>query len=143
MKKRIVSIVAIASFISISAGCASVAVTDEAIVERTAFALGLNLPEVTIDHPWGNECLKAHGKMWCWWSPYVDAAVFKATKDEREMLLAADPETFTLHPHYAAHNLILVRAGRIDEGWARARLVQQWRDAAPKRWLKAWDDARS
>ena len=49
--------------------------------------------------------------MWCWWSPYTDAAVFKCSKDEREMLLAADPETFLLHPHYAPHNLILVRAG--------------------------------
>ena len=106
-----------------------------------AHALSLNLPEVTIDFPWGNEALKAHGKMWCWWSPYVDAAVFKSSRDEREMLLAADPDTFTLHPHYEPHNLILVRAGRIDEGWATARLTQQWRDAAPKRWLKAWDTA--
>lgn len=106
-----------------------------------ALALALNLPEVITDYPWGNECLKAHGKMWCWWSPYVDAAVFKASRDEREMLLAADPETFTLHPHYEPHNLVLVRAGRIDEGWAAARLTQQWRDAAPKRWLNAWDAA--
>ena len=104
-------------------------------------ALSLNLPEVTTDMPWGNECLKAHGKMWCWWSPYVDAAVFKASRDEREMLLAADPETFTLHPHYAPHSLILVRAGRIDDDWAKARLTQQWREGAPKRWLKAWDAA--
>jgi hypothetical protein len=107
--------------------------------ELKAFALGLNLPMVTIDYPWGNECLKAHGKMWCWWSPYVDAAVFKCDKAEREMLLDVDPDTFTLHPHYAPHNLILVRAGHIDEGWARARLMQQYRDAAPKRWLKAWE----
>jgi hypothetical protein len=104
-----------------------------------AFALSLNLPEITVDYPWGNECLKAHGEMWCWWSPYVDAAVFKMDKDEREMLLAADPDAFTLHPHYAPHNLILVRAGRIDPDWARARLIRQWRDAAPKRWLKDWD----
>jgi hypothetical protein len=111
--------------------------------ELKALALGLNLPAVTETTAWGHPCLKAHGKLWCWWSPYVDAAVFKATKDEREMLLQADPDTFTLHPHYAPHNLILVRAGKIDEGWARARLTQQWRDAAPKRWLKDWDDARS
>ncbi|MFZ9199674.1 MAG: hypothetical protein ACO22Z_10020, partial [Paracoccaceae bacterium] len=71
--------------------------------------------------------------------PYIDAAVFKASRDERDMLLQADPDTFTLHPHYAAHNLILVRAGRIDEDWARARLIRDWRDAAPKRWLKEWD----
>jgi hypothetical protein len=110
--------------------------------ELKALALGLDLPMVTVDHPWGNEALKAHGKMWCWWSPYVDAAVFKCGKDEREMLLSADPETFMLHPHYEPYNLILVRAGHIDAGWAKIRLTQQWRDAAPKRWLKAWDDAR-
>jgi len=110
--------------------------------ELRDLALSLNLPEVTEAIPWGNPCLKAHGKMWCWWSPYVDAAVFRASRDEREMLLAADPDTFTLHPHYAAHNLILVRAGRIDPDWARARLLRDWRDAAPKRWLKAWDAAR-
>ncbi|WP_128513508.1 MmcQ/YjbR family DNA-binding protein [Tabrizicola thermarum] len=107
--------------------------------ELKALALGLNLPEVTDTTAWGNPCLKAHGKMWCWWSPYVDAAVFKCGKDEREMLLAADPKTFALHPHYEPHNLILVRAGRIDEAWATARLIRHWRDAAPKRWLRAWD----
>jgi hypothetical protein len=102
-------------------------------------ALSLNLPQVTEAAPWGNPCLKAHGRMWCWWSPYIDAAVFKCGFDEREMLLAADPDTFALHPHYAVHPLILVRAGRIDPDWARARLLQHWRDAAPKRWLRDWD----
>lgn len=110
--------------------------------ELKALALSLDLPKVDDTTAWGYPCLKAHGKMWCWWSPYVDAAVFKCGHDEREMLLAADPETFFLHPHYTPHNLILVRAGRIDPGWAKARLTQQWRDAAPKRWLKAWDDGR-
>jgi hypothetical protein len=104
-----------------------------------ALALSLALPAVTEAAPWGNPCLKAHGKMWCWWSPYVDAAVFKAGREEREMLIAADPDTFTIHPHYEPHPLILVRAGRIDPGWATARLVSQWRDAAPKRFLKDWD----
>lgn len=106
-----------------------------------ALALSLDLPEVTVAHPWGNEALKAHGKMWCWWSPYADAAVFRADRDEREMLMQAEPETFFLHPHYAAHPLVLVRAGRIDPGWATARLVRDWRAHAPKRWLKAWDAA--
>jgi hypothetical protein len=104
-----------------------------------SFALSLNLPMVTLDHPWGNECLKAHGKMWCWWSPYEDAAVFRASQDEREMLMQADPETFFLHPHYLNHDLMLVRAGHIDPSWARPRLIRDWRAAAPKRWLKQWD----
>ena len=104
-----------------------------------AFALGLGLPEVTLAHPWGHEALKAHGKMWCWWSFYEDGAVFRASREEREMLMEADPQTFFLHPHYRAHDLVLVRAGRIDPDWAGPRLIRDWRAAAPKRWLKAWD----
>ena len=111
--------------------------------ELRDFALSLNLPRVEETTAWGNPCLKSHGKMWVWWSPYVDAAVFKCDLDEREMLLAADPETFTLHPHYANHALILVNAGRIDPDWAGPRLIRQWRAAAPKRWLKTWDEERA
>ena len=107
-----------------------------------ALALALNLPQVTVAHPWGHEVLKAHRKMWCYWGMLADGAVFKADADEREMLLAADPDTFFQHPHYTPHGLILARAGRLDPGWARARLVRQWRDAAPKRWLKDWDKAQ-
>jgi hypothetical protein len=107
--------------------------------ELRDFALSLTLPEVEDGTAWGNPCLRAHGKMWVWWSPYADAAVFKCDFDEREILLAADPETFTLHPHYQNHKLILVRAGHIAPDWARDRLIRQWRAAAPKRWLKAWD----
>ncbi len=108
-----------------------------------ALALGLGLPQVADATAWGNPCLKAHGRMWVWWSPYVDAAVFRCDPAEREMLLEADPETFVLHPHYRAHPLILVRAGRIDPAWASARLIRAWRDAAPKRWLKSWDAAQT
>ena len=103
-----------------------------------AHALALGLPQVTLAHPWGNEALKAHGKMWCWWSPYVDAAVLRADKAEREMLLAADPQTFALHPHYAPHDLILVRAGRIDPAWITPRLISIWPYPAPIPCLKAW-----
>jgi len=110
--------------------------------ELRDFALSLDLPEVADGTAWGNPCLRAHGKMWVWWSPYMDAAVFKCDRDEREMLLDADPQTFAVHPHYTPHALILVRAGRIDPDWARARLLRLWRDAAPKRWLKAWDAAQ-
>jgi hypothetical protein len=111
--------------------------------ELRALAVSLNLPRTEDGTAWGHPCLRAHGKMWVWWSPYVDAAVFHCDRDTREMLLDADPETFALHPHYAAHPLILVRAGRIEPGWAAARLTDRWRALAPKRWLKDWDAGRA
>lgn len=107
--------------------------------ELRDFALSLDLPEVTVAHSHGHQVLRAFGKLWCNWSMYADGAVFKAAKDEREMLIAADPKTFFLHPHYLNYDYVLVRGGRIDPGWARARLIRQWREAAPKRFLKDWD----
>ena len=62
--------------------------------ELRAFALSFGLPKVEEAVSWGNPTLKAHGKLWCWWSPYTDAALFKGTIQEREALHAADPETF-------------------------------------------------
>lgn len=71
----------------------------------------------------------------------IDAAVFKGSIDEREMLIAADPQTFVMHDHYRKSNVILVAKGQIDPDWAKARLTQSWRDMAPKKVLKAFDEA--
>ena len=111
--------------------------------ELRDFAVGLSLSKVEDAVSWGNTNLKAHGKMWCWWSPYVDAAIFKGSPEEREMLMQADPKTFVLHDHYAKSGLILVAAGRIDHDWAEARLRRTWRDMAPKRWLATNDAGQS
>jgi hypothetical protein len=92
---------------------------------------------------WGQPNLKAHGKMWCWWSPTEDAPVFKMDRAEREFLLEADPDTFFVTPHYVPHGLVLVRPAAFDADWARARLLKSWQDMAPKTRLKAWLAART
>lgn len=107
-----------------------------------ALALALNLPGVEEGLSWGHPVLKAHGKLWVWWSPHEDAPVFKVTREEREVLLAAEPETFFVTPHYRSHPLVLVRAERLDADWASANLLRVWRAQAPKRVLKAYDERR-
>jgi len=107
--------------------------------ELRDLALSLDLPHVTDAISWGNPNLKAHGKMWTWWSPMIDAAIFKGSIEERELLMSIDPETYVLHDHYKNNGLILVAKGRLDPDWARARLTQTWRDMAPKKVLKAFD----
>jgi hypothetical protein len=106
-----------------------------------AFALGLELPEVEETTSWGNPVLKAHGKLWTWWSPYAeaDAPLFKVEPEEREFLLEHRSDCFFLIPHYAPHNLVLMRAEAFDAEWARANLKSVWRKQAPKRFLKQWD----
>jgi hypothetical protein len=53
--------------------------------ELRALALSLDLPGVVETTSWGNPCLKAHGKLWAWWSPSEDAPVLKVSREEREM----------------------------------------------------------
>lgn len=111
--------------------------------ELRDLALGLRLPNVVEATSWGEPCLKAHGKLWTWWSPSAAAPVFKIDYEEREFLTAARPETFFFTPHYRNHRLVLMRPDAFDTDWALANLQRVWRDQAPKRFLKTWDAARS
>jgi hypothetical protein len=106
-----------------------------------AMALKLGLPGVEQTVSWGEPTLKAHGKLWVWWSPHEDAPVFKVPFEEREFLLEADPDTFFVTPHYKSHPLVLVRPEKLDLDWAKANLIRVWREQAPKRVLKAYDEA--
>ena len=102
-------------------------------------ALSLGLPHVEEGLSFGKPCLKAHGKMWAWWSPYVDAPVFKVPREMRDMLVELDPKRFFVIPHYEPHALILVRPDKLEAAWARKTLIESWRAMAPKRVLKAYD----
>ena len=103
-------------------------------------ALSLELPGVAEAVSWGQPCLKAHGKLWFFWSPSEDAPVFKVPFEERDMLVEADPETYFYTDHYRSHQLVLARPERVDLEWARANLMRVWRAQAPKRLLKAFDE---
>ena len=103
-------------------------------------ALSLGLPEVVDATSWGNPVLKAHGKLWAWWSPSEDAPVLKMPREEREFLIEVDPQTFFVTDHYRPHNLVLVHPARLDPEWAKAQLLKTWREMAPKRVLKAYDE---
>jgi hypothetical protein len=102
-------------------------------------ALSLGLPGVEEATSWGQPNLKAHGKLWVWWSPHEDAPVFKVPFEEREILVEAEPKTFFFTPHYKSHPLVLVRPDKLDLAWAKANLIKVWRAQAPKRVLKAYD----
>jgi len=106
-------------------------------------ALDLHLPGVEETTSHGQPTLKAHGKLWVWWSPHEDAPVFKVPIEEREVLVEAEPDRFFFTPHYRDYPLVLVRPQKLDLDWAKANLIKVWRAQAPKRLLKAYDDAAS
>ena len=108
----------------------------------TRLALNFGLPGVEQGVSFGQPTLKAHGKLWVWWSPHEDAIVFKVPMEEREVLVEADPDRFFVTPHSERRTLVLMRPERLDLDWARANLIRVWRAQAPKRVLKAYDDAQ-
>ena len=103
------------------------------------FALSLGLPQVTEATSWGEPSLKAHGKLWTWWSPSEKCPVFKVDFDEREFLLEHRSDLFFVTPHYRGHRLVLMRPDKFDPDWTEANLRRVWRDQAPKRFLKQFD----
>jgi hypothetical protein len=112
-------------------------------VKFRALALALDLPNVIETTSWGQPTLKAHGKLWCWWSPTENAPVFKVSREERELLLEMEPDVFFVTDHYRPHGLVLARPDRIDPQWAQAKLKSTWREMAPKKLLKAYDQGQS
>jgi len=101
-------------------------------------ALSLDLPRVEDAVSWGQPCLKAHGKLWLFWSPSEDAPVFKVPFDERDHLVASQPAQFFFTDHYKRHKLVLMRPDNPDIVWMKDNLLRVWRDMAPKRFLKAF-----
>jgi hypothetical protein len=104
-------------------------------------ALGLDLPHVEETTSYGQPALKAHGRLWVWWSPHEDAPIFKVAAEEREVLLGADPDTFFVTDHYRGGDMVLVRPEKLDPDWLEANLLRVWRALASKRVLEAYDAA--
>ena len=63
--------------------------------------------------------------------------------DEREMLMEADPAVYHITPHYKDYPSVLARMETVHPGSLRNFLERRWRNVAPKRLVKAYDEERS
>lgn len=109
-------------------------------LRRLVAELGLAGVEETTTY--GQPTFKAHGKLWVWWSPRVEAPVFKVALDEREVLLEAEPERFFIVEHYRRSPMVLMRPDNLDLDWVRANLERVWLAQAPKRLRQAFERER-
>lgn len=57
--------------------------------------------------------------------------------DEREMLIAAEPATFHITPHYQNYPSVLARIDTLHPGSLLAFLERRWRTIAPRKLVKA------
>jgi hypothetical protein len=59
--------------------------------------------------------------------------------EERDELLAAEPEKFFITPHYEGYPGLLVRLSKVDLAELAEVVTESWRLCAPKRLLVARD----
>lgn len=65
-----------------------------------------------------------------------ETLVVKVGDEERDILLAADPEVFFLTPHYFGYPTVLIRLPKIRKELLHEVLQRAWQRIAPKRLLE-------
>ena len=104
----------------------------------------LGFPHTELSKSYGQPAYKAFGKfLTCLRSEDDSVVLGQVSFDEREMLCAADPETFHFTDHYRNYPMVLARLKRLDAKTLRGYLDRQWRHNAPKKWLRAWDERKA
>lgn len=118
--------------------------TDElepAIARLRAVADSARLPEVAEGTWFGTPCLKVRGKSFVRVKD-ADTLVVLCPLEEKEMLIAAAPDLYFETDHYRGWPAMLVRLSAIDDGALRHRVVQAWRQKAPRRLVAAYEAER-
>ena len=105
-------------------------------------AFAFTLPGVEDGTAYGYPCLKAGGKFLTRvWADGDTLVCPTGSQDERDMLMAAEPETFHLTDHYRGSAYVLVRLSRVHPGTVAGLIERRWRAVMPKKLLKAHEAA--
>ena len=97
----------------------------------TVLQMGLALPGVEQGTTYGVPSLKVRGKMFA--CPAIHKSAEPQTLavridfDQRDELMAADPETYYLTDHYVNYPVMLVRLSRVHQDALRDLLLMAWR----------------
>jgi hypothetical protein len=86
--------------------------------------IALSLPSVEESTSYGTPAFKVSGKLLARLREDGDSLVVGTTFEEREEMLAADPETFYITDHYLKYPWILVRLSRVSPDALRDLLAE-------------------
>jgi hypothetical protein len=97
----------------------------------TVRKLGLELPDVEEATMYGAPALEVRGAMFACMASHRSAEpgtlVVRMDVDQRDAMIAADPETYYLTDHYVGYPSVLVRLSRVHPDALRDLLLTAWR----------------
>lgn len=106
-----------------------------AAVRRMALAL----PEAEERTAWGTPAYYVRKKIFARHHEDGEHLAIKVDPAERDAIVASDPETFLVTPHYEKYPWMLVAVARVDPDELAELLTDAWRSSAPKRVAAAYD----
>ncbi|HSS50337.1 MAG TPA: MmcQ/YjbR family DNA-binding protein [Thermoanaerobaculia bacterium] len=104
--------------------------------------IALALPGVEEGISYGTPSFKVKGKFLSRLKEDGETLVVKIDFDERDILMAANPETFYITDHYLGYPAVLVRLATVDPDDLRELFEGGWRLVAPKRLVAAREKGR-
>lgn len=103
-------------------------------------ALALALPQAHERPAWGRPSFRVKDKIFASMSPDGVEVAIKVAEDERQALVAGDPATFSVPPHYQNYGMVVVQLATADLDELRELLTEAWRMIAPKRLLASLEE---
>jgi hypothetical protein len=100
---------------------------------KTVPELALDLPGAEEGTSYGTPAVKVQGKLFLRLREDNESFVLRCDSENRELLIAEQPEVFFITDHYLNYPWILVRLSTVRKDQLSDLLRQAWRLAAPKR----------
>ena len=101
---------------------------------RTVSRIAASFPEVEEIRE-GRATWRVKGKLFAWQARERDGGglAVRVDRDEKQLILDADPEIYFTSPHYNGYPAVQIRLAAISRDELRDRLEDAWLIQAPKR----------
>lgn len=110
------------------------------VTEDDVRRVALSLPHTTEKPSYGTPGFRVKDKAFARIREEGDVLVlWLASEEDKQELIAADPDKFFTTPHYDGYPLVLVRFAAVDVEELTELLTESWRVRAPKRVLPDLD----
>jgi hypothetical protein len=112
------------------------------VTEDVVRRIALSLPSTSERPSYGMPGFRVKDKLFARIREEGDViVVWVESVEEKEALIAADPDVFFTLPHYDGYAMVLVRMAAVEEDELTELLTDAWRLRAPKRVREAFEAA--